>query len=247
MRQLGLDTETTGLEAAAGHRVIEIGLVELVNRRPTGRVFHRYLNPERAIDTAATEVHGLTDARLKDEPKFREIAAEFLAFVTGAELLAHNASFDLGFLEAELARLQPPPPALASCCRVVDTLTLARQRHPGQRNTLDALCKRYSVDNTQRDLHGALLDARLLAEVYLAMTGGQSTLGLDMGSNPNGQGSGPAVELRTLRAPVRTLVVEPTAAEWAAHREACVRIAKAAGGAVVFAALDPPLSHDLAG
>jgi DNA polymerase-3 subunit epsilon len=238
MRQIILDTETTGLEAAAGHRVIEIGLVELVNRRPTGRVFHRYLNPERPVDEEAQKVHGLTDGFLKDQPKFAAVAEEFLQFVVGAELLAHNAAFDMGFLEAELARLQPAPSPLASLCTVVDTLKLAKQRHPGQRNSLDALCKRYSVDNSNRDLHGALLDARLLADVYLAMTGGQSSLGLDVG-NAQGGASGGAEQRRVRREPVAVLVVEPTAEEWAEHKAACARIAKAAGGTALFTSFDP--------
>ena len=238
MRQIILDTETTGLEAAAGHRVIEIGLVELVNRRPTGRVFHRYLNPERPVDEAAQEVHGLSDAFLKDQPKFAAVADEFLEFVTGAELLAHNAVFDMSFLEAELARLNPQPSPLARLCKVVDTLKLAKEKHPGQRNSLDALCKRYGVDNSNRDLHGALLDARLLADVYLAMTGGQSSLGLDTGTSQGGT-SGGTEERRLRREPVAVLVVEPTAEEWAEHKAACARIAKAAGGKVLFASIDP--------
>ncbi len=238
MRQIILDTETTGLEAAAGHRVIEIGLVELVNRRPTGRVFHRYLNPERPVDEEAQKVHGLSDAFLKDQPKFASVADEFLEFVRGAELLAHNAAFDMSFLEAELARLNPQPSRLATLCKVVDTLKLAKERHPGQRNSLDALCKRYSVDNSNRDLHGALLDARLLADVYLAMTGGQSSLGLDAGTTQGGTNGG-TEERRIRREPVAVLVVEPTAEEWAEHKAACARIAKAAGGKVLFASFDP--------
>ena len=238
MRQLVLDTETTGLEVAAGHRIIEVGVVELVNRRPTGRSFHRYLNPERPVDAGAQAVHGLTDSFLAGQPRFATIADELLGFLAGDELLIHNAAFDVGFLDAEFARLPEPPAPLASRCRVVDTLAIARQRHPGQRNTLDALCKRYMVDNSGRDLHGALLDARLLADVYLAMTGGQSTLGLDAGA---AQGAAPtaAEEARARRAPVAVIVVEPTEAEWAAHREACARIAKASGGPALFAPLDP--------
>lgn len=238
MRQIILDTETTGLEAAAGHRVIEIGLVEMVNRRPTGRVFHRYLNPERAVDEAAQKVHGLTDQFLKDQPKFAAVAEEFLQFVAGAELLAHNAAFDMGFLEAEMARLQPAPSPLSSLCKVVDTLKLAKQNHPGQRNSLDALCKRYGVDNSNRDLHGALLDARLLADVYLAMTGGQSSLGLDAAGSQKGSAGGAEVR-RERREPVSVLVVEPTAEEWAEHKAACARIAKAAGGTALFTSFDP--------
>src|SRR6202451_1984978 len=184
MRQIVLDTETTGLEAELGHRIIEIGCVELVNRRPTGRTFHRYVNPERDIDAAAVGVHGIARADLAREPLFADVADEVLAFIADAELLIHNAPFDVGFLDAELARTHAPTRSIAAVARVLDTLALARQLHPGQRNSLDALCKRYSVDNSHRDYHGALLDARLLAEVYLAMAGGQATLVLGADVDP---------------------------------------------------------------
>jgi DNA polymerase-3 subunit epsilon len=182
MRQVVLDTETTGLEVEQDHRVIEIGCVELNNRRLTGRSFHRYLNPERDIDDGALEVHGLSREKLAKEPRFAEIRAEFLDFVRDAELIIHNAAFDVAFLDAELARSGDGASSLGSICRILDSWELARQMHPGQRNSLDALCRRYSVDNSHRDHHGALLDARLLAEVYLAMTGGQVTfvLGADV-------------------------------------------------------------------
>src|SRR5579862_8375553 len=176
MRQIVLDTETTGLEVEQQHRVIEIGCVELVNRRLTGRTYHQYLNPERDIDEGAQQVHGLSRETLTKQPRFGEVHAEFLEFIRDAELIIHNAPFDVAFLNAELARLDGGAPGIAERCKVLDTLALARQMHPGQRNSLDALCKRYSVDNSRRDYHGALLDARLLAEVYLAMTGGQATL-----------------------------------------------------------------------
>jgi DNA polymerase-3 subunit epsilon len=180
MRQVALDTETTGLEVERGHRVIEIGCVELLNRRTTGRYFHRYLNPEREIEQGAWSVHGLTRSRLEQEPKFAQIAHELLQFIDGSELIIHNAAFDIGFLEREFALVAPAAPVLVrNLCAVLDTLELARMRHPGQRNSLDALCKRYGIDNSHRDLHGALLDARLLADVYLAMTGGQSLLALE--------------------------------------------------------------------
>src|SRR5271168_3508013 len=185
MRQVVLDTETTGLEVEQQHRIIEIGCVELVNRRLTGRSFHRYLNPERDIDEGALEVHGLSREKLAKEPRFADIRAEFLDFVRDAELIIHNAAFDVAFLDAELARLADGAPALSAVCRVLDTLALARQMHPGQRNSLDALCKRYSVDNSRRDYHGALLDARLLAEVYLTMTGGQAALILSAEPDPS--------------------------------------------------------------
>ena len=185
MRQIVLDTETTGLEVEHHHRVIEIGCVELMNRRLTGRYFHRYLNPERDIDAGALEVHGLTLERLAGEPTFAQIHGEFLEFVRDAELVIHNAPFDVAFLNYELKRLDSEH-QIATLCRVLDSLMLARQMHPGQRNSLDALCKRYSVDNSHRDYHGALLDARILAEVYLAMTGGQVMLILSADSDTDG-------------------------------------------------------------
>ncbi len=178
MRQVVLDTETTGLEPEAGHRIIEIGGIELVNRRPTRNNFHRYINPARAVDPGALEVHGLDNDFLEDKPFFADVAEEFLEFVSGAELVIHNADFDVAFLNHELARLDGQPSDIREQCSVLDTLALARRLHPGQRNNLDALAKRYEVDNSERDLHGALLDARILAEVYLAMTGGQASLSL---------------------------------------------------------------------
>ncbi|MBX3706875.1 MAG: DNA polymerase III subunit epsilon [Pseudomonadales bacterium] len=176
MRQVVLDTETTGLEVGQGHRVIEIGAVELVGRKLTGRHFHRYLNPERDVDDGAYAVHGLSREFLADKPRFADVAQDFLAFVTDAELIIHNAPFDLAFLDQELARVPGAPARLADFCRVTDSLALARHKHPGQKNNLDALCRRYQVDNSARDLHGALLDAEILADVYLAMTGGQTLL-----------------------------------------------------------------------
>lgn len=182
MRQVVLDTETTGLEWKKGNRVVEIGCVELVERRPTGRTFHCYLNPDREFSAGAQEVTGLTLEFLADKPRFPEVADEFLAFVDGAELIIHNAAFDIGFLDAELARLGPQFGRMQTRCTVEDSLKMARERYPGQRNSLDALCRRLGVDNAHRQLHGALLDAQLLAEVYLAMTSGQSELGLDAGA-----------------------------------------------------------------
>jgi len=179
MRQVILDTETTGLEAQRGHRIIEIGCVELVQRRRTGREFHTYLNPDRAIDEGARAVTGIADEDLLDKPRFAEIAAQFLAFIEGAEVIAHNASFDAGFIDAELARAGVENPRLAEHAQVLDTLALAREKFPGQRNSLDALCKRLGVDNSHRGLHGALLDANLLADVYLALTAGQGALGFE--------------------------------------------------------------------
>ena len=228
MRQIVLDTETTGLEPAEGHRIIEIGCVEILHRRPTGRTFHQYLNPERDIDRAAEDVHGLSRAFLADKPRFGEIAAEFLAFIDGAELVIHNAAFDVGFLDAELARLDPPAPPVATTCGILDTLMLARQLHPGQRQSLDALCKRYSVDNSGRDLHGALLDAQLLAEVFLAMTGGQAELGL--AAESGSAGTGRKRRRKINRKDLVLVVQHATAEELAAHEAALDRLDKAAGG-----------------
>src|SRR5690606_12993840 len=176
MRQIVLDTETTGLETAQGHRIIEIGCVELIHRRPTNNYFHHYLQPDREIDEGALEVHGITNEFLRDKPRFADIVDEFIEFIRGAELIIHNAAFDIGFLDYELSLLDPPRGKVTDFCTVVDSLLLARNMHPGQRNSLDALCKRYGIDNSQRELHGALLDARILADVYLAMTGGQTAL-----------------------------------------------------------------------
>ena len=175
-RQIVLDTETTGLDPAQGHRVIEIGCLELLNRRPTDQRFHVYLQPDRAIDEDAIRVHGITNEFLADQPHFADVADEFLNFVRDAELIIHNAPFDLGFLNHELRRCGRGHLVLEQICQVKDTLLLARQRHPGQRNSLDALCKRYNIDNAQRTLHGALLDAEILADVYLAMTRQQSSM-----------------------------------------------------------------------
>jgi len=179
MRQVVLDTETTGLSTAHGHRIIEIGCLELVNRRLTGREFHRFLNPDRDIDEGAEAVHGLSRADLENEPRFPEIVDELLDFLKDAELVIHNASFDIGFIEHELKLMKHPRPKIEQHAMVLDTLTLARKIHPGQRNSLDALCKRYEVDASKRDVHGALIDSELLANVYLAMTGGQTALLLD--------------------------------------------------------------------
>ena len=179
MRQVVLDTETTGLSTAQGHRIIEIGCLELVNRRLTGRDFHRFLNPDREIDEGAEAVHGISRADLETEPRFSEIVDEFLVFIKDAELIIHNATFDVGFLEHELKLMKHKQPKIEHHATVLDTLTMAREIHPGQRNSLDALCKRYEVDATKRDVHGALIDSELLANVYLAMTGGQTAMLLD--------------------------------------------------------------------
>lgn len=178
MRQIVLDTETTGLETSQDHRIIEIGCVELVGRKLTGRHYHQYINPQRKVDEGAMEVHGITDEFLIDKPLFATVAREFLEFVDGADLVIHNAPFDVGFINHEIAKLGGIYREIESSCRIIDTLALARQKHPGQKNNLDALCKRYGVDNSQRDLHGALLDAEILADVYLLMTGGQVNLNI---------------------------------------------------------------------
>jgi DNA polymerase-3 subunit epsilon len=179
MRQVVLDTETTGLSTAQGHRIIEIGCLELVNRRLTGRDFHRFLNPDRDIDAGAEAVHGISRADLETEPRFSEIAEDFLEFIKDAQLIIHNATFDVGFLNHELKLMKHKKPKIEDHATVLDTLPLARKMHPGQRNSLDALCKRYEVDATKRDVHGALIDSELLANVYLAMTGGQTAMLLD--------------------------------------------------------------------
>ncbi|MBD2859889.1 DNA polymerase III subunit epsilon [Spongiibacter sp. KMU-158] len=230
MRQIVLDTETTGLDPSQGHKIIEIGCVELVNRKLTGRHYHQYINPEREVEAGAIEVHGITNEMLADKPVFSSIADEFLEFVRGAELVIHNAPFDVGFLNAELRQLSRPMPAIADICGVIDTLVMARQKHPGQRNTLDALCQRYYVDNSQRDLHGALLDAEILADVYLVMTGGQTKLALagDGGEDQGGAGSGDIQRLSSNRTPLR--VLSATAAELEAHDEQLQIIDKASGG-----------------
>lgn len=234
MRQIVLDTETTGLEVTQGHRIIEIGGVELVNRRLTGRHFHQYINPERAVDPGAFEVHGIGDDFLADKPRFAQIVDAFLHFVDGAELVIHNAPFDIGFLNSELGRLGVGP-VLEQRCAVVDTLQLARRRHPGQRNNLDALCQRYAVDNSQRDLHGALLDAEILADVYLAMTGGQTAfaLGNDQDSDDNSQSR--EAGIRRLSADRRGLtLVAVSAEERAAHEHTLDAIAASNGGKVLW-------------
>lgn len=178
MRQVVLDTETTGLETSQGHRIIEIGCVELIERRVTDNHWHHYIKPEREVDAGAFEVHGISNEFLEDKPLFADLADDFLAYIEGAELIIHNAPFDVGFLNYELERLNAGKPSVEASSGILDTLVMARQKHPGQKNNLDALCKRYEIDNSHRSVHGALLDARILADVYLFMTGGQSTLGL---------------------------------------------------------------------
>jgi len=240
MRQVVLDTETTGLSTAQGHRIIEIGCIELQNRRITGREFHRFLNPDRDIDEGAEAVHGISRADLETAPRFPEIVDDLLEFLSDAELVIHNASFDVGFLEHELVLMKHPKPKIESHATVLDTLTLARKLHPGQRNSLDALCKRYAVDASKRDVHGALIDSELLANVYLAMTGGQSSLlleddspRLDAGAELGGDTS------RARRAPTDSagsdldlIVVKASDEELAAHEALIEKIRKS--GACVW-------------
>jgi len=232
MRQIILDTETTGLEPAEGHRIIEIGCVELIGRRLTGNNFHQYVNPERDIDSGAVEVHGITADSLKDKPRFADIVADFLDYVRGAELIIHNAPFDVGFLNHEFGLIPAEGGAVTRIedhCSVLDTLKLARSMHPGQKNDLDSLCRRYGVDNTQRTLHGALLDAEILADVYLAMTGGQTAL-FEEARSPL-QGGAPTVEIRRLPAKrAKLLVIAPSAEEMAAHEQRLEEIEKQSRG-----------------
>jgi DNA polymerase-3 subunit epsilon len=215
MRQIVLDTETTGLEPADGHRIIEIGCVELLERRLTGNTYHQYIQPDREIDAGAIEVHGITNESLVDKPRFADIVDEFLDFVRGAELIIHNAPFDVGFLDHEFGLLEKPPGTVTDYCTVLDTLALARRLHPGQRNNLDALCRRYEIDNSQRELHGALLDAEILADVYLAMTGGQVSLSLDSHIDMPGELQGAIRRVPAGRKPLR--IIRADAAETAAH------------------------------
>ena len=234
MRQIVLDTETTGLDPSQGHRIIEIGCVELVNRRLTGNHYHQYINPQREIDVEAMEVHGITQEFLQDKPIFRDIAEEFLQFVSGAQLVIHNAPFDVGFLDAEFRHLKQQHPKMDECCTILDTLVMARQKHPGQRNSLDALCKRYGVDNYQRDLHGALLDSEILADVYLLMTGGQTALSLGAES-ADGAGQGEMSQLRRLSPQRRALpIVAPSADELILHEKKLLEINKKSDGNCVW-------------
>lgn len=233
MRQIVLDTETTGLEPEQGHRIIEIGCVEMVERRLTGNNFHVYLQPDREIDAAAVEVHGITNEFLADKPRFADVASDLLAYLKGAELVIHNAPFDVGFLDAELARLDGSL-GIADHCTVLDTLVMARKKHPGQRNSLDALCGRYDVDNSRRDKHGALLDAEILADVYLAMTGGQRALSLEAEVvSDNANGGQPGIH-HIDRDGLKLVVVKAGSGELDAHAARLEAIDKASGGETVW-------------
>ena len=231
MRQVVLDAETTGLEPHAGHRIIELGCVEIVNRRVSDRHFHRYLHPDRDIDEGAIQVHGITLEDLEASPRFAEIAAEFLQFVRGAEVIIHNAAFDLGFLDHELMLAGPEWGRFGDHCTVVDTLALAREKHPGQKNSLDALCKRYQVDNAARTLHGALLDAEILADVYLAMTGGQASLLLDDESQASPRAG---VSRRGAARRVSLRVIAPSPSESAQHQRLLDLLDQESGGRCVW-------------
>jgi DNA polymerase III subunit epsilon len=225
MRQIVLDTETTGLSPLQGHRIIEIGCIEIINRRPTGREYHRFVNPERDIDEGAERVHGISREELEGHPRFAEIADELLAFIRGAELVIHNADFDVGFLEHELSLMKHLQPLISQHARVLDTLSLAREMHPGQRNSLDALCKRYSVDSSRREVHGALIDAELLANVYLAMTGGQTALLLEPEPAEDAFAGGTGEVVRS--DDMHLVVIRASPDELAAHRAFLQRMQQA--------------------
>ncbi len=240
MRQIVLDTETTGLEPQEGHRIIEIGCVELVNRKLTGNRFHVYINPERNIDQGAVDVHGLDNTFLKDKPLFGQIVHDFISFVENAELIIHNAPFDVGFINAELKRLDETKlptdkRIITDICGVLDTLAMAKKKHPGQRNGLDALCKRYNVNNSHRELHGALLDAEILAEVYLAMTGGQAELLLEPEMNAGTLHQGISTGQNSIRKRTGKLtVIHCNENEQAAHETRLAAIDKSSGGRCVW-------------
>ncbi|TIH08082.1 DNA polymerase III subunit epsilon [Pseudomonas leptonychotis] len=243
MRSVVLDTETTGMPVADGHRIIEIGCVELIGRRLTGRHFHVYLQPDRESDEGAIAVHGITDEFLKDKPRFKEVADEFFEFIKGAQLIIHNAAFDIGFIANEFNLLgQGDRAEVSDYCSILDTLMMARERHPGQRNNLDALCKRYGVDNSGRDLHGALLDAEILADVYLTMTGGQTNLSL-AGDGSEGDSNGrqqPSAIRRLPAERARTRVIQATDAELAEHAARLAIIEKSAGALPLWLQMEQP-------
>ena len=233
MRQIVLDTETTGLETSQDHRIIEIGCVELVNRKLTGKHYHQYVNPQRKVDEGAMQVHGITDEFLEDKPLFANIVDEFLAFVGDAELVIHNAPFDVGFINHELSKLTKYPKSIAGLCSIIDTLAVARNKHPGQRNNLNALCKRYTVDNSQRDLHGALLDAEILADVYLVMTGGQVNLNINDQSSADDGSSETTSGIRRLAADRPSLkVIKASDSELSSHQQKLDTIKDASGQCV---------------
>lgn len=234
-RQVILDTETTGISTADDHRIIEIGCVEMVGRRLTGQTFHQYINPQREIDDGAIEVHGITNEFLADKPLFADIAEDFLRFIDGAELIIHNAPFDVGFIDHELAKLKGESRRVNAIASVLDTLKMARDKHPGQKNSLDALCKRYDVDNSNRELHGALLDAEILADVYLAMTGGQVSLTLTAEETETASATVNEADLGKLERQPLT-VLRASDEELAAHEAMLEKVNKASGGNCVWLA-----------
>ncbi|MCQ4232523.1 DNA polymerase III subunit epsilon [Pseudomonas stutzeri] len=241
MRSVVLDTETTGMPVTDGHRIIEIGCVEVIGRRLTGRHYHVYLQPDREVDEGAIAVHGITNEFLADKPRFRDVADEFFEFIRDAQLVIHNAAFDIGFINNEFALLgQQERAEITDHCSVLDTLLMARERHPGQRNSLDALCKRYGVDNSGRDLHGALLDAEILADVWLTMTGGQTNLSLagDGADSGNGGRAQPSPIRRLPADRQRTIVLRASDEEMAAHAARLAAIEKASGAAPLWVQLD---------
>ena len=244
MRQIVLDTETTGLDPAEGHRIIEIGCVEVMNRRPTGNTYHQYINPDRTIDAGAIEVHGITNEMLVDKPRFGDVVQDFIDFVRDAELVIHNAAFDVGFINHELKLIgvtgtDGGPLKIEAVCSVIDSLTLARSLNPGQKNDLDSLCRRFSIDNSQRTLHGALLDAEILADVYLIMTGGQT--GLFEDGNADGKGGVSQTEVRRLdpNRP-RLPVISATSEELALHQAWLEEIDEKSGGQCLWKKQDAP-------
>ena len=237
MRQIVLDTETTGLEASAGHKIIEIGCVELVNRKLTGQHYHQYIKPNREIDEGALAVHGITAEFLADKPVFSEVVEDFLSFIGDAELVIHNAPFDVGFLNHELKMYDSALASIGDRCKILDTLALARKKHPGQKNNLDALCKRYAIDNSQRDLHGALLDAEILADVYLIMTGGQRHLALGGAGGEDGEDfAEQIIRLDSNRAPLR--VIRANHQELERHQKKLESIDKATDGNCLWLKLE---------
>ncbi len=234
MRQIILDTETTGIEPKAGHRIIEIGCVEMINRRLTGNNYHQYIQPEREVPQEAIEIHGITNEFLIDKPLYRAISEDFFAFINGAELIIHNAAFDIGFMNHEFKMLDSKFTDVRDYCSIIDTLAMARKKHPGQRNSLDALCKRYFIDNSRRELHGALLDSEILADVYLAMTGGQSKLSFD-NSADDGSGMISADLIRRVdnqRPPLK--IIQATIEELQGHDIQMAIIDKKSGGNIVW-------------
>ena len=235
-RQIVLDTETTGLEHRQGHRIIEIGCVEVINRKLTGNNYQVYLNPEREIEQGAIEVHGITNEFLLDKPRFSDIYEKLIDYLRGGELIIHNAPFDIGFLDAELAKIAEPTPTMNDICTVHDTLVQARKMFPGQKNDLDSLCKRYELDNSHRELHGALLDAEILADVYLMMTGGQTALSLEADSDSDNQlgQEQESVDLSDLA----LALVEPEADELKRHTEWLMQLDKKVDGQCVWSRLN---------